>query len=469
MDDEAIHSAGSGVSPAAPATEAQIIARIERLPFSGWHARTVGLIGLASFFDAFDALTIAFVLPVLAVQWRIPPSEIGLLIATGYVGQLIGAVLISGLAERIGRLGALRLAVAILSLLSVACAFAGAYVPLLILRLIQGMGLGAEVPIAATYINELCPTRYRGRLVFSLQVTFAMGVMATSLIALWVIPTFGWEAMFYIGGFPIVLALFYGWLAPESPRWLASRGRLAEAGRILADIERAVSADGRSLPPATNAMPPPVAALSSSVRELFINGYAGRTFTAWTVMFCTSFTGYGLLAWLPTIYRTVYKTPVSEALQYSFISGVAGFLAALLGVAVIDVIGRRATFAMAFVGAAIPLLVLFAVPIGAPIAQIVTLSTISIFFISILLAGVYAYVPEIYPTQLRALGAGMASSWLRIASIVGPLIVGFLLTNTSINVVFLSFGVFSLIGAAVTLLFLIETRGRLLEEIAAPP
>ena len=88
------------------------------------------------------------------------------------------------------------------------------------------------------------------------------------------------------------------------------------------------------------------------------------------------------------------------------------------------------------------------------------------FFISILLAGIYVYLPEIYPTRMRALGSGAASSWLRVASIVGPLIVGFILAEPGLSNVFLFFGVAAIVGALIVMIFAIETNRRVLEEIA---
>jgi len=270
---------------ACPITEEVII---ERLRFSAWHLRTVALVGLASLFDAFDSLTIAFVVPILAGMWDISPSGVGLLISTGYVGQLIGAIALTALAERIGRLSALRIAVGILGALSIACALAGSYPILLALRFVQGVGLGGEVPIAATYINEACPARFRGRLVFLLELTFATGVMITSLMAIWLIPRFGWQSMFLVGGAPVLLAIWFGRIVPESARWLAGHGRLREADKVMSRIERTITGGGRRrLPPL-----PPLGALSRAApatwRALFAEGHAGRTVTAWAIMFSTS-------------------------------------------------------------------------------------------------------------------------------------------------------------------------------------
>ena len=105
-------------------SEERIAARIERLPFAGWYARTMLIVGQAGFFDSFDALTITFVLPVLAGLWQLSPPQLGLLVSAGYVGQFIGAVWLAGMAERAGRLTVLRWSVVIMGVLSVACAFA---------------------------------------------------------------------------------------------------------------------------------------------------------------------------------------------------------------------------------------------------------------------------------------------------------------------------------------------------------
>ena len=179
-----------------PLSEELISARIERLPLTSWYRRMMLIVGMAGFFDAFDALTIAFVLPVLIAKWHINPAQIGALISIGYAGQLIGAIGLSWIAEKYGRQRVLRWTIAVIGLLSIACAFAWSYTSLFWFRFVQGLGLGAEVPIAATYMNEFTRAELRGRLVILFQAIFAFGVMVTAFIAIWVVPHLGWQWMF---------------------------------------------------------------------------------------------------------------------------------------------------------------------------------------------------------------------------------------------------------------------------------
>jgi putative MFS transporter len=459
--------AGSAIQ-SLPLTEEAISARLERLPLTSWYRRIMLIVGMAGFFDAFDALTIAFVLPVLIPLWHIEPGRIGALISIGYVGQLIGALGLSWMAERFGRLSVLRWSIAIYALFNLACAFAWSYDSLFWLRFVQGLGLGAEVPIAATYMNEFTRAELRGRLVLLFQAIFAFGVMITALLAVWVVPHLGWQWMFVFGALPALLALWLRRLVPESPRWLAAHGRIGEADRTLTRIEDSVVSEGvKPMPPLPSNIPN-IVKDTAHWRDLFGPDYLGRTLTAWAMAFTTSIVGYGLLAWLPTIYRNVYHPPISQNLQYSFISYLVGLFGALFGMLLIDRFGRRPCYTVSYLGAGIPLLTLWWLSRGAlaSVETVVALASIALFFISILLAGIYVYLPEIYPTRMRALGSGTASSWLRVASIVGPVIVGFILAEAGLSIVFLFFGVAAIVGALIVMIFAIETNRRVLEEIA---
>jgi MFS transporter, putative metabolite:H+ symporter len=339
------------------ATSQELIsARVERLPLSKWHVRMMSIAGIAHFSDAFDSLAIAFVLPVLVGLWTIAPAEIGFLISAGYVGQMLGAIAFGWIAERYGRRNSLRLSVAVISVFSLACALSWNYTSFLIFRTIQGLGLGGEVPVGATYMNEVSAARFRGRIVLLLQSAFAIGIVITSLVSIWIVPNLGWQWMFYIGALPAILALFLRQLMPESPRWLASKGRLKEADAVLDKIEAEITSDGKTLLPALPAQIPPIVAKTSNFASLFEGQYFVRTLALWGLMFCTSIVGYGLLTWMPTIYRTVLKVPVSQALQYGLSASVASLLGVLCGAFLVDRIGRRPTFMLGFFGSAAALL-----------------------------------------------------------------------------------------------------------------
>ena len=162
-------------------TQQEVVARLERLPLSSWQVRTRVIVGTATFFDAFDALAIAFILPALIPLCQMKPADIGWLISMGYVGQLVGALAGGWLAERFGRRLVIIASILWFGLFSIACAFAWNYHSLLVLRTLQGLGLGAEVPVAATYISELAKARGRGRFVLLLELVFPVGILMAAL------------------------------------------------------------------------------------------------------------------------------------------------------------------------------------------------------------------------------------------------------------------------------------------------
>jgi MFS transporter, putative metabolite:H+ symporter len=446
---------------------ATISARIERLPFTRWHARVLGVVGFVHMTDAFDALTIAYVLPVLIGLWHLSPANAGWLVAGGYVGQTIGALAFSAAAERFGRLRVLRWLLVILALGSLASAFAPSYAVFIALRFFQGIGLGGESPVSATYMNELCPAKLRGRLIFILQSTFAVGNLIAAIAAMWLIPAYGWQVMFLVGALPIVLAAILPRAAPESPRWLAINGRADEAHRIVERIEQSIPADDHAKLGALNVVESKAVETKESFRSLFKRGFATRTMVVWVLACCASLTTYGILVWLPSLYRTVYHLPLNVALRYGMVSMIATLIGTIIGIFVIDYLGRKKTFAIAFLGAAIPMLYLAFSGTRVPAEQVLVLASISVAMIAIVQCGVYVYAPEVYPTRIRASGAGAASAITRLASVVGPVIIGALLTYLHVEAVFGYFGFVSLLGALVMAAFALETGGRTLDEIAS--
>jgi putative MFS transporter len=441
-----------------------LVARMERLPICSWHLKAGLAMGLATFFDAFGTLTIGYVLPVLAALWKLRPQEIGFLISAAFVGQIAGGLFFGWLAERIGRVRSATCAVAVYAVTSLVCALAWNFTSLLVLRTIQGIGLGGEVPVGATYINEISRAKGRGRFFLLYELIFPTGLTGAAVLGFWLVPRFGWQSMFLIGGIAGLLALSVVRGLSESPRWLMSKGRFEEADRVVSEMEQAASKGGRAL-----AAVKPIAAMAgpagaTSWTGLFGGIYRKRTFVVWGLAIFTYFVSYGFNTWLPTIYRAYYHLDVSNALLFGLLTNVVGLIGAFLCAMLVDHLGRRASYAGAFALGCIPLLVLWRLGARTP-REVFILSSISFLFISANSMLFYLYTPEIYPTRLRSFGTGTASCWVRIASAVGPSIVGVTLAGSGVPGVFLLFGVFSALGAVVAL-GATETTNRALEEIS---
>jgi putative MFS transporter len=444
-----------------------LIARLENVPFSRWHLRPRVVVGTATFFDAFDALSLAFVLPVLVPLWQLSPGQIGVLIAIGYLGQLLGALIFGSLAESIGRIRSAAAAVAIMSVMSLGCAMSATLAALLACRFVQGIGVGGEMPVAAVYINELSKARGRGRFFLLYEMIFPVGLMATGQIGAVLVPMFGWQVMFLIGGIPGLIVTWLLLRLPESPRWLITKGRLAEAEAIVSDME--AHADRHVLPAVPPGQPGGAAVPSPAPRgswsDLLGRPYRRRTATVWTLWSCAYFITNGLNNWMPTLYNRVYHLDLQQSLRAGTLTNVVQVIV-LLGCAfLIDRTGRRRWTAACFVIGGL-LLALLGLARAPSVGVVITVVTLSYGVVGSANAVLYLYTPEIYPTRMRAIGTGAATCWLRLASAVGPLLVGYIVAAEGIRSVFLMFAGVAIVGALAATRML-ETGNRRLEDIAA--
>ena len=176
--------------------------------------------------------------------WHLKPQNIGFLISASFVGQIAGGIFFGWLAERIGRVRSATYAVGVYALTSLACALSWNFTSLLLLRTIQGIGLGGEVPVGATYINEISRAKGRGRFFLLYELIFPTGLTGAAVLGFWLVPRYGWRSMFIIGGIAGLLSMFVIRRLSESPRWLMSKGRFEEADRIVSEIEREASSGG---------------------------------------------------------------------------------------------------------------------------------------------------------------------------------------------------------------------------------
>lgn len=202
-----------------------VSARLERLPSSRWHIKVRTLIGTVTFFEAFDQLLTASALPVLTEQWKLSTGQGTMIVTSGSVGMLLGALVAGWLGDRIGPVNTVALGVAVTALASLAVALSPGFALFTLFRFVQGLGIGGVVPVAATYINEIARADHRGRFVLLYELIFPAGLATATLVASWVVPSFGWRVMFVIGALPVLLVVVLRRQVPESPRWLLSRGR----------------------------------------------------------------------------------------------------------------------------------------------------------------------------------------------------------------------------------------------------
>jgi MFS transporter, putative metabolite:H+ symporter len=440
---------------------AEIIGRLERIPYGAWHRKARAIIGAATFFDGLDLLAVAYVVPVLAPLWGLNPQKIGLLISSGFLGQLVGALVFGWVAERFGRMPAMVWSIALFSIMSLACAAAWGFQSFLVLRFLQGIGLGGELPVAATYIGEVSKAKGRGQSILYYQVLFAFGLAGCGLLALWVVPHLGWQVLFLIGGIPALIVLFLRASLPESPRWLVNKGRLSEAVTAIARIER--ETPGAAAIPV---MPIPLQVQRrAAAGDLFGPTYLRRTLSVWVIWFATSLVNFGIAAWLPQMYRSFYHLDVASALQLNFVTSAAGLLGTIACTLLIDRVSRRTLFTTVFLASGLLLLCL-GTSFPAEIPAVVVLVSAAYFFISFTSIGAYVYTPEIYPTRIRAFGAAAASSWARIASIAGPNIVAAILASQGVNWVFIALGAVAVLAGFLVLVLVVDTKSRLLEEVS---
>ncbi|OLL31893.1 MFS transporter [Burkholderia sp. SRS-W-2-2016] len=456
----------SSAGVAGAVTQGSIIARLERMPRNRLQVRARILIGLATFFDGFDVIAIATTLPLLIAKWNLTPWDIGFLLGSGSVGQLIGAFLFPWYAERAGRVKAIALSSGIIGITSIACGFAPTFAVFVALRIVQGLGLGGELPVAATYINEISRAHGRGRFVLLYEIVFPIGLLASSAMGAWIVPRFGWQAMYFIGGAPLILFFVLRKLVPESPRWLAVRDRMAEADSAVLAFERAAKVP---LPPVAHAQEfdemvnrhP-----KRRVADLFGKAYLKRTLAVAMLWITCGFIQYGLSTWLPTIYRTVYHAPLQLALNLAVAASVLGVLGSLACALLVDTVGRKPIINISFLLCAISLAAA-GVLHNSSVYVVATCCALALGFLASGFITAYVYTPELYPTSIRAMGCGVGGAWLKVAAIFAPTIVSKTMIGGNLDVAFYILAAVPFLAAIAVHLLGIETKGKVLEQLEA--
>ncbi len=186
-----------------------------------WHAVTAGFLGWT--LDAFDFFVVIFLLDSLALQFHVPKAEIVLSITATLAMRPVGALIFGMLADRYGRRRPLMANVIFFSTVELLCGFAPNFTVFFILRLLFGIGMGGEWGVGASLAMEHAPVKWRGVLSGILQSGYSNGYLLAAIAARVVLPTFGWRAMFWVGGIPALLALYIRTKVPESEAWQQHR------------------------------------------------------------------------------------------------------------------------------------------------------------------------------------------------------------------------------------------------------
>lgn len=436
----------------------ELLARLDQSRMTNRHKSMYATLVAGHLFDGYDINMMGFILPAIIGVFGLTKPQAGVLASCVFMGMLGGSILIGPIADRIGRKRSLLLAIALYSVFSFAAGLTHSYGSLVAMRILQGVGLGAEVPMVFTYLSEYMPAKPRGILLASGVFFWQAATFLAALVALVLVPAFGWRAMFFSGAVPAVILFIIWTRIPESVRYLIARGRVHEARTVVDGFSTVQSVEGRAGAVASSEHQG-----AGSVLDILRGGYLKATLGVWIMQFCGGFVFFGLAVWLPSIFLRM-GFGIVHSFEYTAIITGSGALGNVFGGWLLDRVGRRLTLMLFFVLGGIFLL-LWGTAHG--VETLLLFGALSAFF-SFGGAGgpLFAYTSEIYPTLLRGTGTGSAAAWQRIAGLVAPSVLGLMMgaNATTYRLFALNAGLM-FVGFLAALLLIHETRNKSLEQI----
>jgi AAHS family 4-hydroxybenzoate transporter-like MFS transporter len=400
-----------------------IRAFIDDRPVGRYQVLVATVCGLIVFIDGFDAQAMGYVAPALSADLDIPRRILGTVISSGLVGMMIGALSSGPIADRIGRKPVLVAAALIFGVGSLLTATARSVEWLVFFRVLTGLGMGGAMPNAIALTSEFMPRRSRATAVTTMFCGFSLGAAIGGMLAAFLIPRFGWQSVFIVGGVaPLVIGLLALVLLPDSIRFLVVKGgQQARAKKYLALIAPGVAIPDELSPGADEHG----AGSGLLVQQLFANGRGAATLLIWVVYFMTLLNLFFLNSWLPTVISDV-GIPVSTAIILTSLFQVGGTAGALVFGRIIDRGGTFSLLSGCYLFAAV---FIFAIGVA---GNSIALLAIVIFAAGFGLIGGQtasnALTAEFYPTRMRSTGVGWALGIGRVGSIVGPILGGQLIT-----------------------------------------
>ena len=310
-------------------------ARLDRLPISSFHYRIFWLVGAGMFFDGYDLYIAGGVLAsAIQTKFSTVPQNLQFISLT-FVGMTLGSLITGFVGDKFGRRFTYQINLLIFGLASLAAAFAQDMTQLIACRFVQGLGLGAEIVVGYSTLTEFVPPKTRGRWLSMMAFLVVAGFPVTALLGYLIIPAFGWRPMFIIAGIGSLIVWYLRKNLPESPRWLESQGRTAEAETLMQSIEKE-SAGGGALPPVV--VPAPVAQVAAS--DMLKPPLLQRLIVGSWVLITINTLIFGFVIFLPQFFLRQGLT-IASSLAYTLVLSAGSLVGCALGAYLSDAIGRR--------------------------------------------------------------------------------------------------------------------------------
>ncbi|MDQ2904446.1 MAG: MFS transporter [Ktedonobacteraceae bacterium] len=477
----------TSVAPKKRQRAATIIARQDRISIWALPILYLVIIGIGflfTFFDIFD-INVSFIQTCIQIVPHCDPvtagKYLGLPVLLNLVGYVAGSLILSPLADRYGRRDLLVITLILTGIGSLYTAFVGDYTNFIIARTITGIGIGADLALVNTYLNEIAPGQGRVKYTAFIFIMSSLGAFLGIWLGLYLTTPatpfplglpfaiagpqfeFGWRVMYIAGALLAAIGLLFRFQLPESPRWLVSRGRLSEADRVVTAMEKYASARLPSLPPVPANLPVLPRSEQGSYIDILGNSlYLKRTILILVIWLVGYISVYSIAAGLTTLLAALQYPPPEAGLIAA--TGTFGFIACavtayLLG----EKMERKYWLLLAGV---LTLLGGIIIALSDKSFGIAALGSIILFFgFNIWIPMTYTWSTENYPTRARATGFALVDGIGHIGGGVGVTFIASVTVKIGPLATFVLIGGF-LLAAAGLAQFGTATRQKRLDEVS---
>lgn len=434
---------------------------LDERPLSPRQRYAAILVACGEFIDGYDLIVMGAALILLRPQFNLSPQETGALGASTFLGAMLGLVVFGDMSDRIGRRAIFVANLMFFVVFSIVSAFVQSVPQLFVARFLVGVGVGMDIPTSAAYLAEIAPRQHRGRIAGSLlNITWILGAMTSNLVALpllWLAGADAWRWMFGLAAIPALLVLLGRQALPESPRWLATRGRIEEARQALHSF--GIEADAASLSR--------LGTRRGSYAELFRPPYRARVLLVALIFFLNCISGPLSTIAAPFVLRTVGALSNETSLLFSALVWGTSLLGVLVGLVLIDRIGRRRLLYIAAIPEGCAALFMAIAGPGHPPMLVAGFFAFSFF--SWLGPAVLTWVwsSELFPTRLRGRSQGVCNGACRLAISINIFLipVGVATVGFTTSIIILSVPLFAL-ALLVSRLPFLDSGDRSLEVVA---